>query len=490
MKIIIYLVIPLYMGLLYLLSSEEELPDDLKHTGIQRAYDKIGAFIYRRFLSENKFFLRSLSKRRVNEYLKTLHSKPNVKAELKSYYIQKISIVLMIVTLGAVLALISSISAKRNTDFDEENKMIRPDYKESSETRYVEAKGINGIDYGDFDFEVSAQSYTRSEAEALYKEMSEELSWIILSENESLSCVESDLKLVESVPGYPFKIEWQSGDIDIIHSDGRVEAESVPKAGQVVMLTANIRYLDMHWEKVFEAKVFPKNFTEYEHMRKSIREKLLHSEESTREDKSFSLPSDAEGTELIWKEKVEDNSLLLMLFVVMAAGLIYVSKDKELSKEVEDRRRSMMMEYPQFISRLVLYMGAGMSVRGIFRLFSAEYQKDLKLGGKRSFLYEEIHRSCNEMESGVPELSAYERLAVRCGAQQYTRLVTLLSQNLKKGNSELLDLLYEESDKATDERMSYARKLGEEAGTKLLVPMVMMLLIVMVVVVIPAYLSF
>jgi len=131
-----------------------------------------------------------------------------------------------------------------------------------------------------------------------------------------------------------------------------------------------------------------------------------------------------------------------------------------------------------------------MSVRAIIKLFSTEYQKDVKMGKPKSFLYEEITRSCHELESGLPELSVYERMAVRCGSQQYTRLATLLSQNLKKGNGELLRLLYEESDKATNERMSIARKMGEEAGTKLLVPMIMMLLIVMVVVVVPAYLSF
>ena len=150
----------------------------------------------------------------------------------------------------------------------------------------------------------------------------------------------------------------------------------------------------------------------------------------------------------------------------------------------------MILEYPAFVSRLVLYMGSGMSVRAILSKFSEEYKAHVKEGGKRSFLYEEISKSCHELESGVPEINVYERLGVRCGSQQYARLVTLLAQNLKKGNSEMMTLLREESDKATLERMSYARKLGEEAGTKLLVPMIMMLLIVMVVIMVPAYLSF
>ena len=39
-------------------------------------------------------------------------------------------------------------------------------------------------------------------------------------------------------------------------------------------------------------------------------------------------------------------------------------------------------------------------------------------------------------------------------------------------------------------RKDTARKLGEEAGTKLLVPMIMMLIVVMMMITIPAYLGF
>ena len=54
----------------------------------------------------------------------------------------------------------------------------------------------------------------------------------------------------------------------------------------------------------------------------------------------------------------------------------------------------------------------------------------------------------------------------------------------------MLTMLQEESQKAFEEKMDRVRKLGEEAGTKLLLPMIMMLVIVMVIIMIPAYLSF
>ena len=48
----------------------------------------------------------------------------------------------------------------------------------------------------------------------------------------------------------------------------------------------------------------------------------------------------------------------------------------------------------------------------------------------------------------------------------------------------------QEAGNAFEERKNMARRLGEEAGTKLLLPMMMMLGIVMMLIIIPAYFSF
>jgi hypothetical protein len=67
---------------------------------------------------------------------------------------------------------------------------------------------------------------------------------------------------------------------------------------------------------------------------------------------------------------------------------------------------------------------------------------------------------------------------------------SLISQNLKKGNKGLSELLGKEAREAFEERKEIAKRLGEEAGTKLLAPMMIMLLIVFMIILIPAFLSF
>ena len=63
-------------------------------------------------------------------------------------------------------------------------------------------------------------------------------------------------------------------------------------------------------------------------------------------------------------------------------------------------------------------------------------------------------------------------------------------QNMKKGTEDLLLQLSGEASEAFSLRKIQARQLGEEAGTKLLLPMVMMLAVVMATLMIPAFMSF
>jgi hypothetical protein len=487
---VLYLVIPLYMMLLALLSSDESIPEEEATSGIEKLFMKTASYIYRRFLRKNRFFLSSPGRRHVKDNLIKLDSEGDINKKLSSYYIKKISTMLILIFMGSMLAILAAYSSGRESNLNAEGEIMRSDYGKGEKEARLVAVDENGESVGDFSLKISEIEYTKAEAEKLYTKLISELSTVIVGENKDLNHVKEDLYLPDKIKGYPFEISWKSDNIDALHSDGKTINDDISFKGEKSLLTATIKYKDYEWEHVFDVKVIPKDFTDEEILYQEVNESLTETEEETRTKDSFSLPADAEGITLFWKEKTEDNSFLILLMSVIAAISIFAMGDKDLSKKVEDRRKQMTLEYPGFVSRLVLYMGSGMSVRAILMKFSKEYKEHIREGGKKSFLYEEITKSCRELESGVPEINVYERLGIRCGSQQYARLVTLLSQNLKKGNSEMLTLLREESDKATLERMSYARKLGEEAGTKLLVPMVMMLLIVMVVIMVPAYLSF
>ena len=61
---------------------------------------------------------------------------------------------------------------------------------------------------------------------------------------------------------------------------------------------------------------------------------------------------------------------------------------------------------------------------------------------------------------------------------------------MKRGSEGLREALLNETKNAFEERKQAARRLGEEAGTKLLLPMILMLGVVLIIIVVPAYFSF
>lgn len=148
----------------------------------------------------------------------------------------------------------------------------------------------------------------------------------------------------------------------------------------------------------------------------------------------------------------------------------------------------MILDYPEVVNKMALFLGAGMTVKRAWRKIVEDYGHQKELWGER-YVYEEMKRTCYEMESGITEAESYENFGRRCGIQVYIRFGALLSQNLRKGTKGLTELLRLESIQAFDERKARAKKLGEEAGTKLLLPMFLMLAVVLVIVIVPAFLS-
>lgn len=104
--------------------------------------------------------------------------------------------------------------------------------------------------------------------------------------------------------------------------------------------------------------------------------------------------------------------------------------------------------------------------------------------------YEEMLVACRQMESGVGEQRAYEHFGERCGVASYRKLAGLLTQNLQKGTAVLRYCWSRKRRMRLRSGSMPPKRYGEEAGTKLLFPMMLMLGIVMVILLVPAVLAF
>lgn len=484
--IFLYLMFPLAVLVLWFRSKDLKLPSGMEESGLFREILKVSLFIFNK-LFKNRM---SFSGEKVRGYLRTLNDKRDIENIETAYYVRKIGIVVLMALAGSFLSILMYLSQGTASKLIEGKELSRNSEGGGEYTTYLVAKDESGEELGRYEFEVKERVYTKEEADELFEKASREIESAILGDNDSLDKVESNLKLVEKLDGYPFIISWKIDDYELMHYDGKLEKDLIPKEGKAIELTATYKYGDYSYRQELCANLIPRELSAKEQIYECLRLLIKKSDEESVNSENIELPTDVGGAKVSWSEDIEDNSLLILVITLIGGAASYVLRDKELKRGIENRAMQMLGDYPQFVSELALYLGAGMTMRNIFEKLGNTYAKKQANGAPKKYVYEEILRTAREMASGVPEAVAYENFGLRCQSREYTRLSTLLSQNLRKGNSEMLGILQEESKKAFEERMDRVRKLGEEAGTRLLLPMILMLVIVMVIIMIPAYLSF
>ena len=196
----------------------------------------------------------------------------------------------------------------------------------------------------------------------------------------------------------------------------------------------------------------------------------------------------AAGAGLLAGDGEQERKLLVCGFLG-AAVLWYVKREQGI-REQEKRKRQMLLEYPEFVNKLSLLLGAGMTVSTAFSRMDQIYGKLPK--GKREKehpAYAALHQMLIDIDNGKSWQRAYQSFGEYCKLQPYRKLVSLLLSCQNMGNRKLTERLNEEADRVFSERKHMARKLGEEAGTKMLFPMMLMMLLVMGIILIPAILS-
>ena len=429
---------------------------------------------------------KDIYRRQLEGKLKTLKPTASASVEAREYYRSRYGTILTVLFAGVLICFAAWWSARSNSLLVDGSYIWRNSYGKGDVPIELIAQ-IEGKDQEIFQYTVEERKYTEEEAKTLYQDAVQDLPRIIHGQNDRLDDVRYDLNLVTHIDGYPFELSWESSSYALVNTDGTVDNTKLEE-GVVVMLTANFKYEEWSWDYQMYVQVNPVVYTYKELLRSRIEELLHIQEERTKNEETMVLPDNIDSEPIIWREIIRDSSGYLLLLVLIAIGFLYWGSGRELDRKLEQRKRELMMDYPEIVNKLSLYMGAGMTIRNAFTKMGEDYKKQQK--ERRRYVYEEILIACNELQSGRSESEVYDHFGRRCQVPAYMKLSTLLSQNIRKGSNDLLLMLRQEADNAFAERKNLAKKLGEEAGTKLLLPMMMMLCIVMVIIMIPAYFSF
>ncbi|HOP99755.1 MAG TPA: type II secretion system F family protein [Acetivibrio clariflavus] len=167
------------------------------------------------------------------------------------------------------------------------------------------------------------------------------------------------------------------------------------------------------------------------------------------------------------------------IFALIVLVITFMLPDSELDKKIKERRTSIQLDFPDFLNKLILLINAGMTVSRAWEKIVTDSKKD-------SVLYEELNITIADIRSGKPEINAYEDFAKRCKIPEITKFVSVIVQNMKKGNSEMVSILRLQAAECWEMRKRTAKRIGEELSTKLLFPMMIMLIAILIIVASPA----
>jgi len=442
--------------------------------------EKLAGWLYSKLEAMQKKPDRILYNSTVREDLQTLEPAGDTPKRQKEYVIRKLSICSLTVVCGVVISVVLWITDGMETRIVD-NQIDRNAYGDGSKS--VSLIADDGEDIYHIPITVSEKYYSQEELTQMSGDAVNVLEQAILGENQSFDRIEYDLCLPGTVEGYPFVVEWRTDDA-YMDSRGRL-VQDVLAAPVLMELTAVLTCESYQMEYDMTVRIYSKAVQPGKTQRLEKQVSML--EEDSREQQNVILPSEIENQEIHWSYQRNYRGLLFLAATPILACFIYYSKDKDLHKQVVDRKEQMCIDYPEIVSSLALLIGAGMTVPNAWNKIARDYKQRCEDGGKKRYAYEEMLLTIYEMKSGVVQAEAYERFGRRCRIPRYNKLSTMLSQNIRKGAANLPLLLKEEATEAFEERKHSARELGEKAGTKLLIPMMMLLGMTMVIIMVPAF---
>jgi hypothetical protein len=334
---------------------------------------------------------------------------------------------------------------------------------------------------------VGAQEYEESRIEELHREAEKYLSDVVPGENESFERVTQSLFFSATLPQTGGDISWSTDAPWLVTAEGEVLNFSLEVPEQVE-ITAKVAYGSEQRRFSRVITVYPAVFSEEELLLQQVQEELTSLEESTRTQERFFLPENVLGHP-VWQEESSGFSVagFLVLLAVILPLLLYSGYFGSLDTRRKERKEQAEGCYSEFVTKLSLLLAAGNSVRQAFVRLAAEYEKN---HGPKHVLAAELKVTKQELDNGRSETVVYEDFGRRIGVLAYRRMASLLTQSVSRGVQGMRNLLLQEAKEVMAQEKAHIRQKGEQAGTKLLLPMMGMLFLVFAILLVPAFQSF
>lgn len=410
-------------------------------------------------------------------------TKEQLEQKVVLFRCRQISFFLVFFLGGCLLTVLLSFTEKEESLFIERNPTGKGE-------KQVELILKNEDSKEPYSLLVDEKQYT--EAEWMQKR-DEAFSYIeqkIKGKNISFDEVCDSLVFPKKIPNSGIKVSYTTDALTVIDEGGKVNTSEVPKTGQLVNVFVKLQYREWKEEREYPIRVIPKKKTKEEQQYEMAIETLKEEEKKEPFKTGFQLPKEVGSYTVEVLENQQVKGYVILIFCIGVGALFFYREEDNMKSQLKERREQLLKEYPEFIHQLVLLIGAGMTLKSAFQRIGENYKAKKRKTEEETYLYEELLASLYELQAGIAEEEVYREFGNRLGLPVYKRMMELLIQGLKKGIRNTIFLLEQEERNSLEMRKEQAKRLGEEAGTKLLMPMILLLVVILVLVLYPAMMQF
>ena len=355
--------------------------------------------------------------------------------------------------------------------------LTRPAYGQGSHTVALDVR--DGEASYRVDAKVREQLPGAEEQAEWLAEVYDRLLPVLLGRNAAFDELKSNLTVPELFENA--RVRLQSQAPDLVSSFGEVYREAADPEGSEAILVITLTYGEAELNRGLRVKVI--GFSPEEIPFAERWEEAFAAAESDRAGEDVDLPEDVGGRELVYTYPRDPAFLraagaAVLLALALAAAARHIRSDRE-----EKRLAALEAGYSRIISRLTIYVRAGLSLPAAWARVAGR-EEDAVPGDDAGA---EMRVTARQLEAGASFAGAMEEFAGRVRHPAYRRLAALLAGAEQHGGEDILRRMEHEAFQAGEEERSRSVRRGKETETRLMLPLGLMLFVVLMVLIVPLF---
>lgn len=272
-------------------STNIETIDKKKHP-FRFLYGAIGYW-----LQKSRYFKKESIRRKVETY-QALYPGMNAEHLFYAETYRRISIIYILICFAASVCIL--LKAKNQIVEQSHFQITKPPVGMAALTQKLELiiEDENNKTETQLNVVIQPRKYTQAELAQLRTEAETYIKNEVKGENDGLDEVYKPLRLVERIPGNPYKVAWTISETQYINDDGTINNKEL-KNVVITRITACISYKGEEAYLEIPVKIYPYKWTWAERAEEDYKKMLKELEEKNQEQKSYNLPSRWENLKLL-----------------------------------------------------------------------------------------------------------------------------------------------------------------------------------------------